>query len=213
MSKTSVIVADDHPLILSGIRRALEPCPQIEIVGETEDGREALDMTVAMEPDILILDLSLPRMSGMEVLKELRKLNLKTKVIVVSVRSDRVTIGEVLADGACGYIEKGADILEIGKGIVAVMAGNVHLSAGLAKRIVAGRMPSPGLCASLTEQEREIVKLAAEGMAGKTIGDSLDLAQKTAEKYRHQVMDKLGIDNLADLTKFAIRNGIIDFEI
>ncbi len=216
MNRIRVILADDHRLFRAGLRSILETQPGFEIVGEAIDGHATLARVAATPADILLLDISMPDLNGIETLRRLAAQENPIKVIVLSMHSDRYFIAEAFKAGARGYLLKDSAIQELVRGIRAVMRGEVYLSAAIAGVLVSDyaalAAASPKSAHDLTSREREVLQMIAEGHCTKTVASRLCLSAKTVESHRKHLMDKLDIHNVAELTRYAIRAKIIPGE-
>jgi DNA-binding NarL/FixJ family response regulator len=216
MSRIRVILADDHRLFRAGLRSILEAQPGIEVVGEAVDGQATLTCVAATPADILLLDISMPGLNGIETLRRLAAQGGNIKVIVLSMHSDRYFISESFKAGARGYLLKDSAIQELVKGIRTVMKGDVYLSSTIAGILVSDyanlAAASPREASDLTSREREVLQMIAEGRSTKDVATRLCLSAKTVETHRKHLMDKLDIHSVAELTRYAIRVKIIPGE-
>ncbi|MBM4136520.1 MAG: response regulator transcription factor [Nitrospira sp.] len=208
-----VILSDDHQIIRDGLRSLLEKQPGIEVIAEAADGRTTVDLATKLKPDVIIMDVSMPDMNGIEATSRIIEKTPKIKVIALSMHSDRQFIIEMLNAGASGYILKDAAFSELINAIHAVMANRSYLSPEIAhimieefKHILSKEKLS--VFSILTPREREVLQLIAEGKTTKEIAFKLKVSVKTAETYRQNIMDKLDIHTIAGLTKYAVREGL-----
>lgn len=212
-----VLLADDHQIIRDGLRALLESQLQTSVVGEAEDGRSAAEMAISLQPDVVVMDISMPDLNGIDATRKISSECPDAKVIALSMHTDRRFVSEMLRAGAAGYLIKDSAFEELADAIQTVMQGQVYLSQAVAGVVVqdyvrhlsgnaAEEDSSPA--ARLSMREREVLQLAAEGLSTKQIASRLGLSVKTVETHRRQLMDKLGIYNLAGLIKFAIREGL-----
>jgi two-component system response regulator NreC len=212
-----IFLTDDHTILRQGLRALLEGEIDFTIIGETCDGQEALNQVQALEPDILVLDLSLPGMSGLEVIRRLYQSNCQTRIIVLSMYAKGAYIQEALKYGVKGYVLKGSDAKELAQAIRLVMGGVTYLSppvAQLAKEAQSQLKQSHGLdpYKTLTNREREILPLAARGLSSSEIGKQLNISPRTVEVHRARILHKLGLQNQAELIRFALQRGILPIE-
>ncbi len=211
MSALRVLLADDHALVRAGMRALLGEVPGIEVVAETGDGREALRLTRERRPDIALLDISMPGLNGLEVVARIAHDHPTTRVIIVSMHADDESVRRALAAGAAGYLLKNSDRSELELALRAVARGDTWLSPALTKRVVAaymqGASPPPGEV--LTPRQREVLQLVAEGHSNKEIASRLNVALKTVETHRTELMDRLGIHGVASLVRYAIQVGLV----
>ncbi len=214
---TRVIIADDHGIMREGLRSLIEKLPKMQVVAEAENGRVAVELVRRHRPDLLILDVSMPELNGIEAARRLREDRLPTKIIALSMHTDKRFIGEMLKAGASGYLLKDCVFEELHKAIQAVLGGQVYLSPRIAGVVVKDFLQTPeGVAASpysvLSSREREVLQLLSEGKTTKQTAQKLHLSVKTIETHRQNIMRKLKIDSVAELTKFAIREGLTTIE-
>jgi len=215
VKKIRVLVVDDHTLVRDGIRALLALSADIEVVGEAGNGKEGLEKVKALAPDVVLMDLAMPLMGGLEATRRIRKEFPGTKVLALTQYDDKDYIIPVVEAGARGFVTKMAAFAELATAIHAVYGGESYLSPTAAKALVdecQGRTFSEterdGYM-RLTDREREVLKLLAEGYTGREIAQMLAISPKTVEWHRASVMEKLDIHNRTDLIRFAIRKGII----
>ncbi len=208
-----VLLVDDHALIREGLRSLLEKQPNIQVVGEADDGRRAHDLVAELMPDIVIMDVTMPRLGGIEATRQISGEFPSVKVIALSIHSKRRFVADMLSAGAAGYILKECLFDELVQAIQAVNAGGRYLSPRITDVVVDdyvkrlnGGVDSP--LASLSGREREVLQLVAEGRSTKQIAVELHVSTKTIEANRRQIMEKLDMHSVAELTKYAIREGI-----
>ena len=217
MSKVRVLLADDHTLIRGGIRALLESTPGIEVVAETGDGREALELIGKHTPDVALLDIGMPSLNGLEVTRQAAKVSSRTRVVILSMHGDGAYVRQALQAGVKGYLLKGAAVAELPLAIQSVMRGETYLTPKISQAVVQGFLGQdeghePAAQEGLTRRQREILQLIAEGNSTKDIAQRLDLSVKTVETHRQRLMDRLGIHDVPGLVRFAIRAGIISPE-
>jgi DNA-binding NarL/FixJ family response regulator len=215
MSKIKVLIADDHTLVRQGIRSLLALASDIEIVGEAADGREAIGKVRQLAPDVVLMDLAMPKMGGLEATRRIRKEFPATKVLAVTQYDDSEYVIPVIEAGARGFVTKMASPLELASAIQAVYRGDSFLSPSAAAILVEecqlktdaeGEKDSYQL---LTDRERETLKLIAEGHTAREIAEVLVVSPKTVEWYKTNLMRKLNLHNTADLIKYAIRKRVV----
>jgi len=210
----TILLADDHHVVRQGLRALLEKEDDFTVVGEAENGRDAVNLAVEKKPDIILLDVAMPDLNGLEAAKQIRSRLPKAKVIALSAYEGSSYVLGMIKAGAAGYILKDVAFQEVSNAIRMVAAGEFYLSQKVAGAVVDGflqRGVSEGepATAPLTEREREVLQLLAEGHSTKEIAKKLFLSVKTIEVHRWKLMKKLGLKNLAELIKFAIREGLI----
>ena len=209
---TTVIIADDHDIVRRGLRGILESEGTCRILGEAADGLAAAQLVDKLKPHVLILDLNMPRLHGIEVLRQSRTTSPHTKVIVLSMHSDEPYVIEALRAGAMAYILKGSESAEISHALKEVLAGRRFLSATLSEWAINALVTKPASddpLATLTQRERTVIQLAAEGHSNAEIAEKLFISPRTAETHRTNLLRKLGLQTQTDLVRFAIRKGLI----
>lgn len=215
-----ILIADDHKIVLDGLKVLLEAQSDMEIVAQATNGREAVKLARKQKPDMVIIDVAMPDLNGLEAMRQILSDNPATKVIALSMHSDRRYVTGMLSAGASGYILKHCAFEELSRAIHTVLSDQVYLSPAIAGIVVkelsqpAGsraRRQRSGL-SMLTSREREVLQLISEGHSAREIAQRLNLSVKTIETHRRQVMEKLGIRSVAELTKFAIREGLTSLD-
>ena len=214
---TGILLVDDHAIIRQGLRSLLEKQPDLEVVAEAEDGRTATELVRELLPDIVIMDVTMPSLNGIEATRQICGDFPEVKVIALSIHSNRRFIGDMLQAGAAGYILKDSLFEELVRAIKAVTAGDRYLSPRITGVVVddyikhlATAADSP--LATLTSREREVLQLVAEGRSTKQVALELHVSTKTIEANRRQIMEKLDLHSVAELTKYAIREGLTSLE-
>ena len=212
MRPLRILLAEDHTLVRAGIRALLESLEGVEVVAEASDGREALQLAASHHPDILLMDITMKGLNGLEAAARLAKERSATRVIMLSMHADQVYVRQALQAGAAGYLLKGADVAELELALKAVMRGDTYLSPSISRDLVGnlltGKAPASNPLEELTPRQREILQLVAEGRTTKEIAGRLDLSVKTIETHRAQLMERLDIHDVPGLVKFAIRVGL-----
>ncbi len=214
-NKLSIVLADDHTILREGLRALLTADPSFEIVGEARDGREAVRCVERLGPDLLLMDLSMPRMSGMDAIREVKKRYPKTKIIALTVHKTEEYLLATLQAGADGFVLKDATHGELIMAIKSVMGGKAYLSPGVSEKVIEGYLEgkksnrSLSTWDSLSQREREVLKLIAEGYKNKEIAEDLCISLKTVEKHRANLMKKLDLHNAAALTVYAVDKGLV----
>lgn len=217
MAKLRVLIVDDHGIVRAGIRSLLEGQPDIEVIGEASGGEEALEKALELRPELVLMDIAMPGMNGIEATRRLKATLPDTSVLVLSMHDDEEFFFPVLRAGASGYILKESEPQELLYAIRTVHQGNIFLSPAVATALLEGFVTATpehqeGSYSALTRREKEVLKLAAAGKTNCEMAETLFLSSRTVEKYRQAVMHKLGLERREDLTKYAIRRGLIDFE-
>lgn len=210
-----VLLAEDHVIVREGLRRLLEEEPDIKVVGEADNGREAARLAEELRPDVVVMDLSMPELNGIDATRKIAGGAFSPKVLCLSMRSDRRTLGAMLRAGAAGYLVKGCAADELVAAIRAVASGQTYISPAVAGCVVDAFVrtrpePSDSAFAALTLREREVLQLLAEGFSAKETALRLGIAQKTVLAHRVRLMEKLGLRSEADLTRYAIREGLTE---
>lgn len=213
-----VLIADDHGIIRDGIRALLTPDPDIEVVGTAANGRQAVELTMELKPDLIIMDVAMPELNGVEATRQLMKALPKLRIIALSVHSDHRYVNEMLRAGAAGYLLKDSVFDELRFAISAIRRGQAYLSPPVAHFVLNEYRQNPSRqvfrdsqltpSTPLTNREREVLQLLAEGHTMRIVAERLCISIKTVETHRRQISDKLGIRTIIDLTKYAIREGI-----
>jgi DNA-binding NarL/FixJ family response regulator len=210
----SVLVADDHSVVREGVRRLIEGESDIQLCGEAADGREVLEQVETHRPNVVILDITMPRLSGLETLERVRSKHPEVKTILLSVHADPPMIQNAISLGADGYLLKNARSGEILSAIRAVTRGGSYFSPRVAKEIVAQiREPRPATdqpFTLLSGREREVLQLIAEGLSAKEIAVELSISNKTVEAHRTSMMRKLEVRKATELVRYAVRHGLIE---
>lgn len=216
MKKIRVLVADDHTIVRDGICALLALAADIEVVGEAANGREALEKVKELAPDVVLMDIAMPLMGGLEATRRICKEFPHTKVIALTQYADKEYVFPVIEAGASGFIAKTAASSELTMAIRSLYRGESFLSPSVAKLLVEDYQQGVGLRGrhdpyeQLTDRERDVLKLVAEGYTTQEMADMLVISPKTVEGHKTSLMDKLDIHNRIDLVKYALRKGIID---
>lgn len=211
-----VLLADDHTLVRAGLRALLDGIPDLAVVAETGDGREALDLIGTHRPDVALLDITMPGLNGLEVATRAGEVSPRTRILVLSMHAAPAYVAQALRAGVAGYLLKDAAAAELAVAIAAVARGESYLSPAISKQVVDGFLrgaaPVEDPLAALTPRQREILQLIAEGRSTKQIASDLDVSVKTVETHRAQLMERLDIHDVPGLVRFAIRSGIVSSE-
>ena len=213
--KRRIMIVENHTLLRAGLRMLLSQDTDLEVVGESDNGRDAIKLAVKLMPHLILTDLNMPGMNGIEALRAIKVLMPETKVLVLTVHNTDEYIHESLKAGADGYILKDATHTELSVAIHSILDGKTYLSPDISERVVNGYL-NPGNFSNvsstwdtLTLREREVLKLVAEGHSNKHIAEYLCLSVKTVEKHRSNLMKKLGLHNASTLTTYAIEKGLV----
>jgi len=217
MNPIKVLIADDHEIVRDGLRSLFEKQPDISVIAEASDGWQAIEYAKKLSPDVVLMDVNLPRLNGIEATTELSKSSPNTKIIALSMRCDKQVIGDMLRAGASGYLQKDVAFRELARAIRTVMQGRIYLSPVAAEMVVDGfvRHASEGEATNgilLTAKEKQVLQLVAEGKSNKQIASIMDIGMKTVDTHRQHLMARLNLHSVAELTKYAIREGITSVE-
>lgn len=213
---TTIVLAEDHQIVRESLRLMLETQSDIQVVGETGNGLEARQLTEKHKPDVLISDMMMPGLSGLEVARAAKRVSPATKVIVLSMHDAESYVVEALNAGATGYVLKKGSSRELIFAIRQVLAGNLYLSPSLNERAIHAYMERAHEARggdpydSLTEREREILQLAAEGLNNPQVAERLSLSARTVEMHRRNLMKKLGLKSQTELVKYAVKRGMVE---
>lgn len=215
---TRIILAEDHRITREGLFNMLKDRPDMEVIGEAENGREAVRLAEELSPDLVIMDVTMPDLNGIDATRIITSHSKNIKVIALSMYSDKQFVQGMIYAGASGYLLKDCAFEELVNAIRAVIDGNTYLSPGIAGIVVQdylNKLSNNASSASsvLTTREREVLQLIAEGKSTKGIASQLNVSVKTIETHRRQIMEKLGIFSIAGLTKYAIREGLTSIHI
>ena len=214
---TRVLLADDHKILRQGLQTLLQNEPDIEVVGQADNGRDAIELAKELQPDVVIMDVAMPDVGGIEATRELLNAVPTSKVVALSMHSDQRFVAGMLAVGASGYLLKDAAFEELALSIRTVVANELYLSPGITGVVVrdylnrlgrAQRTSAP----ALSSRETEVLRLIAEGRTTAEIAEDLQISVKTVETHRRQVMEKLDLHSIAGLTKYALRIGLVSLD-
>jgi two-component system response regulator NreC len=208
-----ILIADDHTIMRSGLRSLIDKEPDMEVVAEAENGRMAVQLALKFSPDVVIMDITMPDLNGIEASHQILSRAPDIKVVALSMHSDEQFVVEMLNAGASGYLLKDCAFGELCLAIRAVVANQNYLSPGIASVVIKDYLhelsrAKPPVSCVLTLREREVLQLVAEGKSSKKIASILHVSVKTVETHRQQIMDKLNIHSVAELTKYAVLKGI-----
>jgi DNA-binding NarL/FixJ family response regulator len=214
MPETRILLSDDHAVLRSGLRLLLDAQTDLKVAGEASDGREALRLVDELQPDLILLDLTMPGLSGMEALPALRKMCPGARILILTMHDDEGYLKQALGNGASGYVLKKAADNELISAVRAVLRGEVYVHPSMTRALLADLLPdSSGAAAdpwdALTDREQEVLTLVALGHTSAEIANRLSLSPKTVETYRARGMEKLGLRSRAALVQFAIAHGLL----
>jgi DNA-binding NarL/FixJ family response regulator len=214
-NKIRILLADDHTILRDGIRSLLEDEPDMEVIGEAEDGHSAVKMTGQLAPDVVVMDIAMPLLNGLEATRQIKRNNPQVRVLVLTMHENEEYIRQVLATGAMGYILKDAAARELLGAIRAVYRGEAVLSPAITRLVIEDYLrwgePQPEPVSNgLSPREREVLQLIAEGYTNKQIGEILCISVKTVQAHRNNLMQKLDLHDRGELIKYAIQKKIIE---
>lgn len=210
------MIADDHTIVRQGMRKLLETYPELQILGESQDGDQTVELAGQLLPDLIIMDISMPGLNGLEATRQIKKRLPEIKILILTMHGEKEYIFKILQSGASGYLLKGSPIEELVAAIHAVDRGESYLSPPVSKSIIEDyigggpRRSGTTRSQSLTIREREVLQLIAEGHTSKSIATRLSLSSKTIETHRSHIMQKLNIHNAAGLIRYAIQKGWVE---
>ncbi len=211
----NVLIADDHTLVRSGIRALLETAPDVAVVGEAANGRQAVEMARALSPGLVLMDVGMAELNGIDAARQIHEAAPGMRIVMLSMHEDRHYVFESLKAGAAGYVLKGSAFAELLSAIATVMGGKNYISPALAGAVMEdyisraqGGVTENAELARLTGREREVLQLIAEGRSSAEVAEQLRISVRTIDTHRHNIMVKLEIHSIAGLTKFAIRHGL-----
>jgi DNA-binding NarL/FixJ family response regulator len=217
MKKISVLLVDDHTVVRQGFRSLLSAEPDIEVVGEAENGRQAVQLTRQLSPDLVVMDIAMPQLNGLEATRQIVGAGLPAKVLMLSSYADDEYVQQAAEAGASGYLLKQSAADDLIEAVRQIAQGNAFFSPSVLKRLLEfyresrlkGR-PSSQRSGQLTSREQEVLQLVAEGQLNKQIAAALSISVKTVEKHRQQLMNKLNIHDIAGLTRYAMAQGVVE---
>jgi len=213
-----VLIADDHAVVRQGLRSLLEQEPGITVVGEVADGRSAVRLSTELAPDVVIMDITMPDLNGIEATHQIKASSPDTKIVALSIHSDRRMVARMLSAGASAYLTKDSPFEELTRAVRTVIGNQTYLSPQIADTVTKEyvrnllREDESSPAPDLSDREREVLQLLAEGHSTKQTASQLHVSEKTIETHRRQIMRKLNLHSLAELTKFAIREGLTSLD-
>ncbi len=210
--KRKILVGDDHEIVRHGLRRLIETQTDWEVCGEAASGREAVEKAQQLQPDVVVLDFSMPELNGVEAARQILKILPRTEIVMLTIHNSERLLREALDAGVRGYVLKSDAMSDVVSAIRSLLQHRTYLSPGLSGTLVSGFMhaSAPQPSDRLTPREREIVQLLAEGKSNKEVAECLNISVKTVEVHRAHIMHKLNLASLSDLVHFAIRNKIVE---
>ena len=218
MMSIKIILADDHNIIRAGLRAMLEKQPDIKVIAEAENGRETVELARDLSPDVILMDIGMPELNGVEATRQICSESPNVKVLALSVHSDKQFVISMLKAGASGYLLKNCVFNELHRAIKTIVAGQTYLSPLITELVLSeikddGQSPKKSSTStSLTVREREVLQLFSEGNSTKQIAAKLHVSISTIESHRRGIMEKLGLHSIAELTKYAIKEGLTSLE-
>ncbi len=215
----TILLADDHTIVRQGLAKLLEGEPDFKVIGEAENGREAVSKVEELAPDIILMDIAMPLLNGIEATRQIKKNRPRTKVIILSMHSHDRYISELFSLGASGYLLKNSTGADITKAIESAVRGDTYLSPSISRKVIDDYVTlkkkkpyQEELYSKLSNREREVVQLIAEGLSTKEISDILCVSTSTVKTHRSNIMEKLRMENLAQLIKFALDLGLVEIQ-
>ena len=213
----NIVLADDHPVVRRGLRVLIEAEPDLRLVGEAQDGLEGVQLVERLKPDVLILDLMMPGLNGLEVARQVAQCSPKTRVVILSMHVNEAYVLEALRSGASGYVLKDASAAELIRAVREVFSGRRYLSPPLSETAVDAYLQKAEEAGqdsygALTDREREVLHLAADGLSNAEVAARLFISPRTVEIHRGNLMRKLGLKGQVDLIRYALRRGILPME-
>lgn len=209
--KTRILLADDHAVVRSGFRMILASQADMEVVGEVSNGRDAVEQTTSLQPDVVIMDVTMPELNGIEATRRIADCAPHTRVLALSMHKDSVYVREILRAGACGYLLKDSGEGDLVNAVRAVARGEAYLSSAVSDAVLTDyRKHVTNPIDLLSSREREVLQMIAEGKTNKEIAVVLNLSVYTIEAHRGRIMEKLNLHSTGELVRFALRNGLID---
>ena len=217
MKKIKILLADDHKILCDGLRLLIEKQEGLELIGEAEDGRTAVQLACELKPDVIIMDITMPDLNGIEATKQIMAKTSNIKVIALSMHSDKRFIAGMLKAGASGYLLKESAFEEMVNAITVVATNHIFISHAIENVVIEDyvdhlKLDTESEISSITTREYDVLKLLAEGLNTKQAASKLTISPKTVETHRKHIMKKLNIQGTAELTKFAIRTGLVSLE-
>ena len=213
-----VLIADDHDIVRAGIRMLLDAQPDIEVVGEASSGTEAIELAGSLEPDVVLMDISMPGVTGIEATRAIKKTNSRIEIVGLTMHAEDRYFFQLLQAGASGYVVKGASPHELLDAVRAASRGEAYIHSSLQRKLIgdyvsrAEANDQGSTLKNLTERELEVLRLIVDGLTSREIADSLVISPNTVERHRQNIMNKLGLHNRAELVRYAISKGLVEVD-
>ena len=209
--KIRILLADDHSVVRQGFARILESEPDLEVAGEASSGRAAVELADSIKPDVVVMDVTMPELNGIEATRRICKSHPRVRVLALSMHKDQVYVREILRAGAAGYLLKDAPDYELVAAVRAVSQGQGYLSPGVSEAVLSDyRKHVSDPLDLLSSREREILQMLAEGKTNKEVATALNISVYTVDAHRGRIMEKLNLHSIGEMVRFALRNGLID---
>ena len=214
---TTILIADDHDIIRAGIKNILNNEPKYLVAGEAVDGQDTLSKVKKFKPDILLLDISMPKISGLDIIEDIHQISPKTKILIISLHKASAYVIKAFRAGIAGYLNKENAAEELLQALHKIVNNKIYLTSAASSYLIEKALENPQKSAKsreevLTQREQEVLRLVAEGKTAKEIAATLYISRRTVENYKNSISDKLGLHKTSDLIKYAIKHGIVDVE-
>ena len=213
-----VLIVDDHDIVRAGIRMLLDAQPDMAVVGEASDGKEAIEMAGSMKPDVVLMDISMPGTTGIEATRAIKKADSRIEIVGLTMHAEDRYFFQLLQAGASGYVVKGAAPRELLEAVRAASRGEAYIHPSLQRKLIGDYVSrtegsdQASMLADLTERELEVLRLIVDGLTSREIAESLVISPNTVERHRQNIMSKLGLHNRAELVRYAISKGLVEVE-
>ncbi len=213
-----VLIVDDHDIVRAGIRMLLDAQPDMAVVGEASDGKEAIEMAGSMKPDVVLMDISMPGTTGIEATRAIKKANSRIEIVGLTMHAEDRYFFQLLQAGASGYVVKGAAPRELLEAVRAASRGEAYIHPSLQRKLIGDYVSrtegsdQASMLADLTERELEVLRLIVDGLTSREIAESLFISPNTVERHRQNIMSKLGLHNRAELVRYAISKGLVEVD-
>ncbi len=213
-----VLIVDDHDIVRAGIRMLLDAQPDMAVIGEASNGKEAVEMVSSMEPDVVLMDISMPGMTGIEATRAIKQTNSRVEIVGFTMHAEDRYFFQLLQAGASGYVVKGAAPHELLDAVRAASRGEAYIHPSLQRKLIGDYVSRAegndqgSMLEDLTERELEVLRLIVDGLTSREIAESLVISQNTVERHRQNIMAKLGLHNRAELVRYAISKGLVEVD-